>query len=208
MEKSPERSGAPCGAEPREEGTEEQNGKQSGKSLFFEIVRFLIVGGTATLVDYAVSYLLYRWLLPPEAIGGTPSLVLSTAAGFCVGLAVNWTLSVLFVFRNVKDKKKSRSGGSFLKFALIGAVGLAVGLCIQGIVSGWMDVCSIYACPIGALLAGVFFYWVWGKEDCLAQVNLARRRPLGRWFYPTAKYVYCGVTVLVLILGAVNGGIG
>ena len=46
------------------------------------------------------------------------------------------------------------------------------------------------------------------KEDCLVQVNLARRRPLGRWFYPTAKYLYCGVTVLVLILGAVNGGIG
>ena len=92
--------------------------------------------------------------------------------------------------------------------AVIGVVGLAVGLCIQGIVSGWMDVCSIYACPIGALLAGVFFYWVLKKEDCLVQVNLARRRPLGRWFYPTAKYLYCGVTVLVLILGAVNGGIG
>ena len=92
--------------------------------------------------------------------------------------------------------------------AVIGAVGLAVGLCIQGIVSGWMDICSIYACPIGALLAGVFFYWVWGKEDCLAQVNLARRHPLGPWFYPLAKYVYCGVTVAVLILGAVNGGIG
>ena len=60
--------------------------------------------------------------------------------------------------------------------AVIGVVGLAVGLCIQGIVSGWMDVCSIYACPIGALLAGVFFYWVLKKEDCLVQVNLARRR--------------------------------
>ena len=93
-------------------------------------------------------------------------------------------------------------------FLLRGAALLAVGLCIQGIVSGWMDVCSIYACPIGALLAGVFFYWVLKKEDCLVQVNLARRRPLGRWFYPTAKYLYCGVTVLVLILGAVNGGIG
>ena len=92
--------------------------------------------------------------------------------------------------------------------AVIGGLGLVVGLCIQSIVSGWMDVCSIYACPVGALLAGVFFYWIWGREDCLVQVNLARRRPLGRWFYPTAKYVYCGVTVAVLVLGAVNGGIG
>ena len=93
--------------------------------------------------------------------------------------------------------------------AVIGAVGLAVGLSIQGIVSGWMDICSIYACPVGALLAGVFFFWVYGREDCLEQVNLARQKPLGPWFYPLAKYGFCGVTVLVLILGTVvKGGIG
>lgn len=92
--------------------------------------------------------------------------------------------------------------------AVIGVIGLVVGLSIQGIVSGWMDVCSIYACPVGALLAGVFFFWVYDREECLRQVNLAREKPLGRWFYPTAKYVFCGVTVLVLILGAMKGGIG
>ena len=68
--------------------------------------------------------------------------------------------------------------------------------------------CSIYACPVGALLAGVFFFWVYDREECLRQVNLARTKPLGRWFYPTARYLFCGVTVLVLILGAVKGGIG
>lgn len=55
--------------------------------------------------------------------------------------------------------------------AVIGLMGLAVGLSIQGIVSGWMDVCSIYACPVGALLAGVFFFWVYDREECLRQVN-------------------------------------
>ena len=119
------------------------------------------------------------------------------------------------MFRSGKNSARTRrrvNGVGFvaacMAACLAAGMGLAVGLCIQGIVSGWMDVCSIYACPIGALLAGVFFYWVLKKEDCLVQVNLARRRPLGRWFYPTAKYLYCGVTVLVLILGAVNGGIG
>ena len=91
---------------------------------------------------------------------------------------------------------------------VVGAVGLAASLSIQGIVSAWMDVCSIYACPVGALLAGVFFFWVWGKDDCLAQVNLARRKALGGWFYPLAKYGFCGVTVVVLVMGAVKGGIG
>mgnify|MGYP002563126784 CR=1 FL=1 len=66
----------------------------------------------------------------------------------------------------------------------------------------------VSACPAGALLAAVFFFWIYGKEDCLAQVNLARQKPLGGWFYPLAKYGFCGVTVFVLILGALLGGIG
>ena len=71
-----------------------------------------------------------------------------------------------------------------------------------------MNVCSIYACPVGALLAGVCFFWICRREWCLEQVNLARRRPLGPWFYPLARYGFCGVTVVVLVVGAVLGGIG
>ena len=46
------------------------------------------------------------------------------------------------------------------------------------------------------------------KRQVLEQVNLSRSKPLGCWFYPMAKYLFCGVTLLVLILGAVVGGIG
>ena len=93
--------------------------------------------------------------------------------------------------------------------AVIGTIGLVVGLAIQGIVSDWMDVCSIYICPIGAFLAAVMFFWVCGKDFCLEQVNMAREKPLGAWFYPLAKYVFCGVALLVLIVGALTpGGIG
>ena len=92
--------------------------------------------------------------------------------------------------------------------AIIGIIGIVVGLIIAPIVSDWMDVCSIYICPLGALLAAVMFFWVCKKDFVLEQVNLSRSKPLGRWFYPMAKYVLCFVTVLVLILGAVNGGIG
>ena len=91
---------------------------------------------------------------------------------------------------------------------VIGVVGIAVGLLIAPVVSPWMDVCSTYICPIGALLAAVMFFWVCGKTYVLKEVNLAREKPLGPWFYPTAKYLFCGVTLAVLILGAVCGSIG
>ena len=50
--------------------------------------------------------------------------------------------------------------------------------------------------------------WVCKKDYVLEQVNLAREKPLGSWFYPMAKYIFCGVTLVVLVLGAVLGGIG
>ncbi|WP_206424701.1 sodium-dependent transporter [Gordonibacter sp. Marseille-P4307] len=90
----------------------------------------------------------------------------------------------------------------------IGGIGLVVGIAIQGIVSSWMDVCSVYLCPIGACLAAIMFFWLSDREWVLEQVNKGRSKPLGSWFYPLAKYVFVGVSVLVLVLGSVLGGIG
>lgn len=100
--------------------------KQTKRQLFYEILRFLVVGGTATLVDYLIALLFYAALLPPIVVGSTVSLVVSTAAGFSIGLTVNWILSITFVFKDVSDKKKSRSTTSFAVFALIGLIGLAI----------------------------------------------------------------------------------
>ena len=88
--------------------------KQTKTQLFWEIFRFLIVGGGATVVDYAVSNLFYGWLLPPSAVGTTLALILSTVFGFCVGLVINWLLSVAFVFRQVEDKQKSSFQGVYI----------------------------------------------------------------------------------------------
>ena len=54
------------------------------------------------------------------------SLVLATALGFCVGLAVNWILSVTFVFKHVKDEQEAKSKKSFTLFTIIGVIGLAI----------------------------------------------------------------------------------
>ena len=50
-------------------------------------------------------------------------------------------------------------------------------LLIQGIVSDWMDVLSIYICPLGAGLAGIMFFWVCGKAFVEKQVNTGRETP-------------------------------
>ena len=92
--------------------------------------------------------------------------------------------------------------------AVIHVLGCAVALCIQAIVSEWMDIVSIYICPLGALIAAIMFFWIGGKKFALEAVNLGARKPIGKWFYPLGKYVYCACALIALIAGAALGGIG
>ena len=92
--------------------------------------------------------------------------------------------------------------------AVIHVIGCGIALCIQAIVSQWMDVVSIYICPLGALLAAIMFFWVGGRKFALEADNLGARKPIGKWFYPLGKYVYCACALLALVAGAALGGIG
>ena len=91
---------------------------------------------------------------------------------------------------------------------VISVIGVVVSLLIQGIVSDWMDVLSIYICPLGAGLAGIMFFWIFGRSYVESQVNKGREKPFTKYFYPVCKYLYIPVCFLVLILGVVLGGIG
>ncbi len=92
---------------------------------------------------------------------------------------------------------------------VLGACSAAAALLIQGIVEGWMDFVSIYVCPLGAGLAGILFYWVYGQKFVREQVQKGRMRPVGRWLEPMTRYVFCGLTLAVCILGILTpGGIG
>lgn len=101
-----------------------------------ELVRFLLVGGLATVCDmfvmgvvlYAFSPSLYPKFYNAFYGGGKPSTVatvVGTGSGFVAGLLVNYILSVLFVFEN---KGKSKSVGGFFAFAFLSAVGLCIHL--------------------------------------------------------------------------------
>ena len=93
--------------------------------------------------------------------------------------------------------------------ALVGTVTAVVGVFVEGsLLSPWMDSISIYVIPLGALLAGITMFWVCGSTFARNAVQLGRKRTLGNWFEPMTKYVFCGVAVLVYILGIFFGGIG
>lgn len=87
-------------------------------------------------------------------------------------------------------------------------IGGAVALCIQSIVSPWMDGVSIYICPLGALLAAVMLFWVAGKDFAEREASEGAKKPIGKWFVPLGKYAYCALSLIALVAGALLGGIG
>lgn len=91
---------------------------------------------------------------------------------------------------------------------VIGGIGVVVSLVIQGIVSGWMDVLSVYICPLGAGLAGIMLFWVCGRKYVEEQVNMGREKPYTSLFFTICKYVYVPICFFVLVIGIAVGGIG
>lgn len=90
---------------------------------------------------------------------------------------------------------------------VIGVVGVIVALLIQPYTSQWMDIVSIYICPLGAGLAAIMFFLVLPRKEALEEVNHGAKKPVGKWF-EYLGYVFIVMCFIALVAGAMLGGIG
>ena len=100
-----------------------------------EIMRFVIVGALATMVDFLIMGVTMYIIEPSEypdffsvffGARSTPSLLaklLGTGTGFLFGLVANYLFSVLFVFN---EKGRSKTVKGFLLFAVFSVIGLLI----------------------------------------------------------------------------------
>lgn len=102
------------------------------KSLLGEIVRFVLVGGISTVVDF-ITMAVVLYVDSPEKYDSfinvffgsqDPSsfaALLGTGLGFSIGVVINYLLSILFVFN---ENGKVRTVKGFLLFTLLSLGGL------------------------------------------------------------------------------------
>lgn len=90
---------------------------------------------------------------------------------------------------------------------VIGVVGVIVALLIQPYTSQWMDIVSIYICPLGAGLAAIMFFLVLPRKEALEEVNHGAKKPVGKWF-EYLGYLFIVMCFIALVAGAMLGGIG
>ena len=85
------------------------------QSLYIQLLRYLIVGGIAFIVDFSILYLLVNFL-------GFNYLI-AAAISFITGLIINYLLSISWVFNRSPESVLS---SSFLIFLVTGLVGLGL----------------------------------------------------------------------------------
>lgn len=121
---------------------------ESNHKRLCEILRFIIVGGIATVIDYVVMGIIL-YIFDPSLYpnffnvfygGGDPSTiatVIGTGTGFAVSLVFNYLLSVIFVY---EDKGNSKTVKGVILFILLSVVGLLINM--AGMWLGY-DICHI-----------------------------------------------------------------
>ena len=103
----------------------EQGFFAKNKKLILEFLRYAVVGGISAVIDMAVNFVVLFYLLGGDK-NDSELVAISVAAGFAVGLAVNFILSNLFVFKEKEQREKGRSAKAFLIYALVGVIGFAL----------------------------------------------------------------------------------
>lgn len=98
----------------------------------------------------------------------------------------------------------------FTAVLIVIGLGFVVAIFLEdgNILGQWMDFISIYIIPLGALLAAIIFYWVCGDEFAYNAIMLGSKQKEMKWLIPLGKYVFCGLTLLVIVAGIIYNGIG
>jgi putative flippase GtrA len=124
------------------------------KQLFHEFCRYVLVGGLAFVLDFAVLYLAKTLLFSHL---GPAGILMAAALGFTAGLVFNYIFSLIFVFKQIDEKAKRHKIRSFALFAIIGVIGLLLTeLCMYAGVSlfgpKWYLIVKIFT-------AGIVLLW-------------------------------------------------
>lgn len=123
------------------------------ENTFIQFFWYLFVGGLAAIVDWGVSYLLFRFAFNEK------SSLAAAANGisFVAGLAVNYLISTFWIFKNSNVKSRLKE---FLIFAAIGLVGLLLTIGITELFELWLaDATSAFQIIAKIVSTGVAFFW-------------------------------------------------
>lgn len=144
---------------------------KADKSLLREIIRFVVVGVAATLIDFIVELVVVYCLgfthwQEQFSWGSYLIWAIAVVVGFLASTVINYLLSYIWVFKNVDKKKVKRSASSFILFTFLSAVGLLLGIGLQ--LAGNYIALEYFNIDLGDLTTGIITNLGQGYTTALA----------------------------------------
>ena len=119
--------------------------KIKNNKLMMQIIKFGIVGGIATIIDFAVFYILH------EVLG--INTIISNVCSFTVSVVYNYIASIKWVFDVDENKNKKTQFVLFIVFSLIG---MGINTAIVYICTDLMNLYSMIGKVIATAVVMVF----------------------------------------------------
>jgi putative flippase GtrA len=145
--------------------------KTRDSNIYMELLRFVIIGGYATLLDMAVEGWITSLLSAKTAGAGHVAaffwMFLISVFGFILATPANWSLSSVWGFRNVDQEagKQAKSVKGLVMFVFWSFLALVLGAFIQFI--GYM-ICIEWSGWNIDILGGFSFEKMFGANGSLA----------------------------------------
>jgi len=150
----------------------------------WEIFKFILIGGIATIIDFLVMGLvLYVWSPISYSydfirvfIGNATPLVIATVVatglGFAVSLIFNYIFSIIFVFNgNGNSTKKAKTGKGFLIFTVIAAIGLLINVLGMWLFYGVIDYKQEWIIKIGLTIVVLIYNYIVRKKVLFKKID-------------------------------------
>jgi len=107
----------------------------------------------------------------------------------------------------ISNTRLTRKRAVFLVGAVLCVLSVPLNLSMSAFDS-FTNMITIVVSPLAALLVVFVFYYMGDAKEALREMNLGASVKMKRPFLILAKYIFTAVTILVVILGVVYGGIG
>ena len=106
----------------------------------------------------------------------------------------------------MSQSKLSRKKATILIAAILFVLSIPLNLNMD-LFNKFSDFITIVVSPLAALIVLIVFYFMRDKEEVLNEINMGAKRKVGNKFLVFAKYGFTSITILVIILGVIYGGI-
>lgn len=130
--------------------------REKTTNSFIQFFRYIFVGGISFVADAAALWLCEKFM----------HYMIAAAIAFVVGLAVNYVLSVCFVFSETEQVKSKAK--EFIVYAVIGVIGL---LLTEAIMYLCTDIIGMYFLLSKIVAAAIVLVWNFAARKKILYTN-------------------------------------